>query len=620
MLMNKENSNESDLVNACSEWKAEIKIEKHPNNIIFFDDWIETSLVIRLNEERTLKDEALVLKSDLCYYEDGKMKTVNSDSHEVVFDVTELKTCSFDEGPKKVKMCFKVSPGLDSKIYYFIQPFLVLKGMNNCKEKVAETKTNSFKLITYKLGIVPIDWEDIWYKDEGGRDKCMQVQVGLMNHKNEFVQSRRVQLKLTLMYESNDGDVAHSIVMKQDILNVFGAPRHFIDTETAKTFLRFRIEDVSKNHQGQGFIVQIKADTSKGTNDDIAPSFTPSVSVRSKRNKRQRTTKDGSTSQYSYEPLNSPSGNSSHKFVSHPANVGAAAGIPATPIASQITRQAHMQSSSGNHDGFEGIDDISSLREAMRGVIRWTEEVINGLYPLQWQVIGYAQYPDGTLDYNRPYHSMPNPNARISKVLSMYSENTREQLRVLLDAVENTNLSRVNTGNDSRLDKSFTNATQGLLLPNTLPQQIPDAKNLNRHVNNINHSSLSTIDASERDDIKSEIEYVLAIQYKSSVTGYFHGFPTYNERHELLGFYEESRNNVGLAKFVPLTSISNKDLTPVEVSQVTSLLLDAMKNNRESVYALKDWGTLSNLFDHVMIYEWSSKGRVANGWWCKDTE
>ena len=52
-----------------------------------------------------------------------------------------------------------------------------------------------------------------------------------------------------------------------------------------------------------------------------------------------------------------------------------------------------------------GVSDVQALRAAMRGVIRWTEEVVNGLFPLKWQVIGYAQFPDGTVDYNRPYHS-----------------------------------------------------------------------------------------------------------------------------------------------------------------------------------------------------------------------
>jgi len=57
-------------------------------------------------------------------------------------------------------------------------------------------------------------------------------------------------------------------------------------------------------------------------------------------------------------------------------------------------------------------------------------------------LIGYAQYPDGTTDYNRPYHSMPNPNEYITKVLSIYSEQTRYHLQMLKNAVENTKDSR----------------------------------------------------------------------------------------------------------------------------------------------------------------------------------
>jgi len=75
--------------------------------------------------------------------------------------------------------------------------------------------------------------------------------------------------------------------------------------------------------------------------------------------------------------------------------------------------------------GYDRIEGMSRLREAMRGIIKWTEEVVTGLYPLQWQVIGYAQLVDGTPDYSRPYYSMPNPNNCISKVLSMYAETTR---------------------------------------------------------------------------------------------------------------------------------------------------------------------------------------------------
>ena len=244
------------------------------------------------------------------------------------------------------------------------------------------TKTKAFRLITSKLKVTPIDWEDIWYKDEGGRDKCMQVDLGLYNSQNELVMNRRIQLKLTLMYESSD-DGTHAKVVKQDILNVFGSPRHFIDPETAKTTIRFRIEDVSKNHQGQNFVVHVAADTSRGNNDDVASIYAPSVSVRSKRNKRQRTgTKDNNvSSSYGYENAPPPSPGPAHAMGSYlaanphmqppslappAAAAGAAVGIPATPINSHPSRlQAGLGSGSSRDSPsfIDGIEDISSLRE-----------------------------------------------------------------------------------------------------------------------------------------------------------------------------------------------------------------------------------------------------------------
>jgi hypothetical protein len=72
----------------------------------------------------------------------------------------------------------------------------------------------------------------------------------------------------------------------------------------------------------------------------------------------------------------------------------------------------------------------------MKGIFQWVDEVVNGLYPLQWYVIGYARHPDGSPDYAHPYHNMPNPNKCISRVLAMYSAETRDHLRTILNAIE----------------------------------------------------------------------------------------------------------------------------------------------------------------------------------------
>lgn len=601
--------------------KVEIEISKQPTSLIYFNDWIDLELNIKSNE---LKEDEVSYRmvTELCFYNEDKMlKTVETDSLETVF-VDPVPSNKFTLGPvpRKIKMRCKVSPGLDTSFSYFIQTYVTSSQELEYERNIAQSKTKPFRLITSKLKVEPIDWEEIWYKDEGGRDKCMQVEVGLYNSSSELVLNRRIQLKLTLMYDSTEDGTQHSKVIKQDILNVFGSPRHFIDPETGKTTVRFRIEDVSKNHQGQNFVLHIAADTSRGRDDDVASVYSPSVSVRSKRNKRQRTA--AKENSYGYENgLPPPSPAHAVGYMNHmPSTIvpPAQGAIPATPINANPNRlQLGSGSSRDSPNMFDGTEDISSLREAMRGVIRWTEEVINGLYPLQWQVIGYAQYPDGTLDYNRPYHSMPNPNARISKILSMYSDATREQLRVLLGAVENTQMNRNTTNPDP---KRITESSE---YPNVIPdarQQphhyIPTATPLARQEENKRSSQMGM----DHMDVQNEIEYVLAVHYKSNLTGNVFGFPAYNERNELLGFYQESRANVGVGRFIPVSSYTNKDLSPIEVSQATALLLDAMKNNSQAVHALKDWGSISNLLDRVMVYDWSSKGRVGSGWWRREQE
>ena len=39
--------------------------------------------------------------------------------------------------------------------------------------------------------------------------------------------------------------------------------------------------------------------------------------------------------------------------------------------------------------------------------------------------------------------------------------------------------------------------------------------------------------------------------------------------------------------------------------QATQILNEAMETKRDSVYALKDWGSIANLIDHALVYDWS---------------
>lgn len=52
------------------------------------------------------------------------------------------------------------------------------------------------------LRLSSTDWEEEWYKDEGGRDKSLGFTVELVDSSGAMVKNRRVPLKTTLLYGS----------------------------------------------------------------------------------------------------------------------------------------------------------------------------------------------------------------------------------------------------------------------------------------------------------------------------------------------------------------------------------------------------------------------------------
>ena len=587
---------------------------------------------------------------------------------------------------------------------------------------ITSTTTTVIHVVNYKLRIaIDSNWSNIWYKDEGGRDKSMEAVAEVYSHDN--VQHReRVPLRLTLYYSPPDGiggsGLHHDLVKvtNQEILRSLGSSsKLYTDKSTGKATVRFRIEDVSKNHQGQDFVLQIAPDYRKGFLD-VAPGLTPSVSVRSKRNKRQRTSTVG--------------GGRSERRGSSPVE------------------HSHTSSGDGGRSSFaeqpgrsvwgqEGTatTDPARLREAMQSIVHWTEEVVNGLYPLQWQILGYAQHPDGSPDYSRPHYSMSNPNACISRFLATYAESTRENLWVLSQAVEQAANSQMQPGSRDGYghhspDNSYavppahrghilpplpppTHSPPGMIPPPQAatamggisapsgmhpsiaseafrpkmpmgephphqhhhsqrgghmpyaspqgrghPQSHPPSQHAMHHpyyqhqmptqsrrVHNDSESNLqpepfqppviqpigdagsppSHRDSpsrmpqqayrrqdSEERSRESEVEFVLAKEYKALRTGERLGFPAYTASREIVGFYRESRIKVGVGEFTPISRHS-QDFGPMEIMQASEILEEAIAKKSSAVHALKDWGSIANLIDHALVYDWTKDISATGG-------
>ncbi|POM68039.1 Hypothetical protein PHPALM_15851 [Phytophthora palmivora] len=122
---------------------------------------------------------------------------------------------------------------------------------------------------------------DVWFKDEGGREKCMTVALTLMPAPGAYLEDRVVPLDVRLLYESGN------LVLNQSILRLFPDMRP--NMTHGRATISFRIDDVSKNHQGQSFMLEIGPEQQDGSSmfQDIAPTRTSVIAIRSKRNKRK---------------------------------------------------------------------------------------------------------------------------------------------------------------------------------------------------------------------------------------------------------------------------------------------------------------------------------------------
>ena len=127
----------------------------------------------------------------------------------------------------------------------------------------------------------------VWYKDEGGREKCILLKISLEDGKGVKIKDRPVRLKCLLRYADSNVPVTN-----QNVLRVW------TDSQDGKATLKLnrgslaikaRVEDVSKNHQGQSFKIEVGPDIDGSLTDcDVSMAVTRVVNVRSKRNKRRR--------------------------------------------------------------------------------------------------------------------------------------------------------------------------------------------------------------------------------------------------------------------------------------------------------------------------------------------
>lgn len=251
----------------------------------------------------------------------------------------------------------------------------------------------------------------IWYKDEGGRDKCIEVFVDLVDGAGERVSGEEIPVKVSLLYED------YLPVTKQDILRLSSDSKQVVDG-SGTAALRLRIEDVSKNHQSKGFVIKVGPDTQHSPlNSDISPDISTPISVRSKRNRRN---KQGGRNEEDISVVGSA--------MSLRGSMDLALPVSQNPL---HDAPPHLAAPDAKIDAA-----ANPVLKALSSVITWTRTVVNGLYQIQWQLIGYESKPDGSPDITRPLFNIHNPNTIVTNILQSYRNETMDHLRFLVQATE----------------------------------------------------------------------------------------------------------------------------------------------------------------------------------------
>lgn len=117
----------------------------------------------------------------------------------------------------------------------------------------------------------------MWYKDEGAKDKCIEMIVQLVDCNNNLVVDRIVPLSVSLTYSS--GQLVHP----QNVLLLFPERNIFIGS-SGYEIIRFRVNEVSRNHRKQNFQIFVAPDvTASPITGDISPACSVDFEVKSKR-------------------------------------------------------------------------------------------------------------------------------------------------------------------------------------------------------------------------------------------------------------------------------------------------------------------------------------------------
>mmetsp|Transcript_11470 Transcript_11470/g.15797 ORF Transcript_11470/g.15797 Transcript_11470/m.15797 type:complete len:632 (+) Transcript_11470:95-1990(+) len=384
------------------------------------------SSIFPLSISPTSEGKEFIRIDVFCFYEDNYL-AANSASNGKDLDITDARQDLFEiisNSPldntlhnTEISLKFKELSLLHSNSR-FILAFVATKCLaHNEKDAMTSERgivrlchTTVVPIITvrHKLHII----EDnnapyVWYKDEGGKDKCIELKVCLTDEHNNFVCCRTVPLRVMLAYES--GQVVqqqHIMFLSPDSkICVMGSSQNEYDTtlnERSIGSVKIRINEVSIRHQGQFFQVLVMPDTVNDPNlFDIAPAASIPIEVKSKRNSiaQKKQSVNAGSEQVPAFPSKRPK--------------------PMMEMEPQaLAAQVLLDTSQLQLDDTQVTAAINSFKN----ILTWTGNVMKAFEFMQWVPIGQERDQDGALvEPVRTLYQMTNPNKIIEDIMNQYT-------------------------------------------------------------------------------------------------------------------------------------------------------------------------------------------------------
>lgn len=423
-----------------------LRVEQQQNPFPFVNKPFELDVYLADEQDHLKSGEEIKLSVSVSLHDDTPIPNQNK-----IIEYIENQGIQRNGTARIVAKFLDVSASFDKK------RFVLNFSANHTVFRIAGAQSAPFYCVRYKLHVEEDNKSPyIWYKDEGGKDKCIEYRVSLRDSNNRVYRDRKVPLKVTLNY------VNGTIVPHQNILVLSPDSKLVID-EQGDAFLKVRVNEVSNRHRGQLFQVEISPDTVAYPGAaDVAPILCMPVDVKSKRNKggpgktmRDEVVPQSSTLHMpiSYgEPLKkqakitgapaygapfAQSNVAANSFAVGSTVKRATAPSHSTSYSSNLLSNAVEDSKSGKSLPAVNVGGtVNNIGDAVNNIVTWAVRIMNGIETIQWREIGFEQHPDGRPNMSRPLFSIPNPNAVLHSISEHYRLSVMSSLEYLQQVAE----------------------------------------------------------------------------------------------------------------------------------------------------------------------------------------